>query len=244
MMTNIKEILVFDIWGDYSCFRLPYTTTSVLSYPFPPRTAIAGVLAAILGLNKDSYHENLFSEDKSKISIRILSGLDKIRLGLNLIDTKYGFTPEEVIKKGQPPRVQIPFHFFKDVKYRIYVWLDDNEMFNKLEEMLKQHKSIYTPYLGLAFLIADFEFKGRFKVEPTRGDAHVVSVVPSDIQIQIEKDKKYGKITSVPMFMDNSRKVIKYADFYVEWEGKDILVKNASYFNVISDEKNERIILF
>jgi CRISPR-associated protein Cas5h len=243
-MSNIKEILVFDIWSDYSCFRLPYTTTSVLSYPFPPRTAVAGIISAILGLNKDSYHENLFSEDKSKISIRILSGLDKIRLGLNLIDTKHGFTPEEVIKKGQPPRVQIPFHFFKDVKYRIYVWLDDNEMFNKLEEMLKQHKSVYTPYLGLAFLIADFEFRGRFKVESTHGDAHVVSVVPSDIQIQIEKDKKYGKITSVPMFMDKSRKVIKYSDFYIEWEGKDIFVKNAHYFTVIDGEKNERIILF
>jgi CRISPR-associated protein Cas5h len=244
MMADVKEILVFDIWSDYSCFRVPYTTTSVLSYPFPPRTAVAGIISAILGLKKDSYHEELFNEDNSKISIRILGGLDKIKLGLNLLDTKFGFTPDEIIKKGQPPRIQVPFHFFKDVKYRIYVWLKNNEMFYKLEKMLKEHKSVYTPYLGLAFLIADFEFIGRFNLEPSKGDAHIVTIVPSYVNIQIEKGKKYGKITSVPMFMDKTRKVIKYGDFYIELEGKDILVKNANYFNVINGEDNEKIILF
>ena len=44
-------VLVFDISGDMAMFRKPYTTTSLISYPFPPPTAIAGLLGAITGMD-------------------------------------------------------------------------------------------------------------------------------------------------------------------------------------------------
>jgi CRISPR-associated protein Cas5h len=235
MVNYIEEALVFDVWSDYSCFRQPYTTTSVLSFPFPPRTSVTGLIASILGLPKDSYNETLFGENQSRIAIRILSSLEKIRFGMNLLDTKYGFTPQEIARKNQPPRIQIPFEFFKNAKYRIYVWLNDIEIFNKLESQLKSHKSVYTPYLGLAFLIADFNFVGRFKVELKKGDAEINSIVPTTHKLKIEPNKRYGRISNVPVYMDNSRRVLKFMDFYIEWTGKPLLLENVEYYQIGSE---------
>ena len=47
-------VLVFDIEGDMALFRKPYTTTSMVSYPFPPPTAVAGMLGAIVGINHEA----------------------------------------------------------------------------------------------------------------------------------------------------------------------------------------------
>jgi CRISPR-associated protein Cas5h len=52
-MADVDKVLVFDIWSDYAHFRRGYTTTSPLTYPFPTRTALTGIVAAILGLEID-----------------------------------------------------------------------------------------------------------------------------------------------------------------------------------------------
>lgn len=49
----MDKMLVFDVWGDYAHFRRFYTTTSPLSFPIPPRTALCGLIGAIIGLEKE-----------------------------------------------------------------------------------------------------------------------------------------------------------------------------------------------
>ena len=50
---NSKELLIFDIRGEYGHFRKYNTTTSPLTYSIPTRTAIAGILGAILGMERE-----------------------------------------------------------------------------------------------------------------------------------------------------------------------------------------------
>ena len=57
-----EKLLAFDIWGEYGYFRRGYTTTSTVSYPFPSRTTIAGLVSSILGLERDSYYD-IFSKE-------------------------------------------------------------------------------------------------------------------------------------------------------------------------------------
>ena len=85
-----KKIIAFDIWGDYGYFRRGYTSTSTITYPFPSRTSIAGLISAIIGLKKDSYHE-IFNEINSKIGLRILNPIKKMNINFNYINTKEGF---------------------------------------------------------------------------------------------------------------------------------------------------------
>lgn len=89
------ELLVFDIWGDYGFFRIPYTTTSSMSYPFPPKTTISGAIAAILGLPKNSYNETIFNKEDFKLSLRIMTPLNKEILGINLFNTRYRINPKK-----------------------------------------------------------------------------------------------------------------------------------------------------
>lgn len=50
-MDNIS-IISFRYHARYGHFRKPYSNVSSLSYPFPPRTALSGLLGAILGVPK------------------------------------------------------------------------------------------------------------------------------------------------------------------------------------------------
>jgi len=165
-MLEIDRVLVFDVWSDYAHFRRGYTTTSPLTYPFPSRTTLAGLVSAILGLPRDSYYE-LFGKDNSAFALQILNPIRKIKITQNLIDTKTGFYLWD--NKGQ--RTQIPFEFVKKPRYRLYVWLEDPNKFDDLIKLIKKHKSVYTPYLGISECIANFEIfkKGVFEVHTQRG---------------------------------------------------------------------------
>ena len=46
------KVLVFDIYGDLAHFRKFYTTSSPLTFPFPPPSTIKGMLGAIIGVDK------------------------------------------------------------------------------------------------------------------------------------------------------------------------------------------------
>ena len=48
------SVISFRYFGRYGHFRKPYSNVSSLSYPFPPRTAIAGLLGAIIGVPKEA----------------------------------------------------------------------------------------------------------------------------------------------------------------------------------------------
>ena len=135
-----EKLLAFDIWGDYGYFRRGYTTTSTITYPFPSRTSIAGLISSILGIERDGYYD-IFSEDNSKIGLRILNPISKINLNFNYINTKESFSLA-AIKKN--PRVQVQAEFLKDVKYRIYVSLNNKQLMEQLFDLLDNHKSIFT----------------------------------------------------------------------------------------------------
>ena len=54
-----SPLVIFDLTGAFAMFRKFYTNSSSLSYPFPPRTTIAGLIAGLLGYERDSYSEDL-----------------------------------------------------------------------------------------------------------------------------------------------------------------------------------------
>ena len=64
-----ERVIVFDVWGDYAHFRKNYSTSSPLTYSFPPRTALSGLIGAIAGLDKSNYGSSLFSMGDLWISI-------------------------------------------------------------------------------------------------------------------------------------------------------------------------------
>lgn len=147
------EIISFDISGKFAHFRKFYANNTALSYFIPPRTTIMGMLAALLGKEKNSYYEAMAS-DKLRIGIRILCPLKKSFHRLNLL--KILGTGDF---RGRQGRVQTPFEIVSgmrpgadDVKYRIYISCFDEGkvIFNELKTAFQENNFKYNLTLGTA----------------------------------------------------------------------------------------------
>ncbi|MEX0813645.1 MAG: CRISPR-associated protein Cas5 [Chitinophagales bacterium] len=146
------EILSFDIEGKFAHFRKFHGNNTAMSYSIPPRTTIAGMLAAIMGEEKDSYYEN-YQTQNLQIGLRVLSDLKKSfhRLNLLMIKGNNDF-------RGGKGRVQTPFEVVtgsdlkKDsVRYRIYLAPGKNrEIFDQISQKLKDNNRQFNLSLGIA----------------------------------------------------------------------------------------------
>ena len=226
-----KRFTIFDIWGDYAHFKKYYTTSSPLTFSVPPRTAVIGLIGAIIGLDKNEYL-TFMTKDKATIAIRIINPIKKVRISQNLINTKDWFwTP---VKRGtHEPRTQVRFEYIKEPKFRIYFSHSDSEIYNSLKEKLQNHKSVYTPCLGLSECIADFKFNDEVSADKSynKDFLDICSVIPLDILAEIDFsqfNRKYLK-ERIPVEMHPGRIVKEYREVIYEIEGKPIRakVKNA-----------------
>jgi len=242
----IKQVLIFDVWGYYAHFRRFYTTTSPLTFPIPPRTALCGLIAAIIGKEKENNeYLRYFTLNDASIGLRLLNPVKKVIIAENLIDTEKSPKSFYNIK-----RTRIRFEFLKDQKYRIYFHHTDKNIYQQLKENVISHKSVYTPCLGLSENIANFEFVGEFKVKSeVSGDyVQINSVLPTEkiageqgINFNIEGD--YFSIR-VPIELNLDRVVTKYGDIFFERTGKSVEAKLiSSYWSInYRDGTNENFI--
>lgn len=233
------KVIIFDIFGDYAHFRRFYTTSSPLSFAFPPPPTVYGMIASIIGIDKKEYLKILSSEN-CKISLQILKPIRKIRLGLNLINTKGNFW-QPVKTKSHDARTQVKAEFIKEPRYRIYFHHKDELIMEKLIKNLKNHESFFTFSLGLSELLGDFQF---IKIEEferkEEGEVYISSIVPisqiADKKIIFEEGKRYFR-ERIPVIMNTERIVEKYDDVIFESNGKPIKVQVKNFYQG-EDETN------
>ena len=180
-MPQDTKILAFDIWSDFGHFRKIETTTSPLTYFVPTPTALSGLVSAMIGLERDSYYD-IFSPNNLSFAIKPLSPLKKIVVNINLIKTDDGFYLWDI--KGTP-RSHTPFEFLKSPAYRIYLKINEEnqdieKLYQKLKSLLQKHKSFYTPFLGIAGMVAEFSFAGELKAQKQTGAINTLCVIRKD----------------------------------------------------------------
>jgi CRISPR-associated protein Cas5h len=209
-------VVAFDLWGDYAHFRKYYTTTSPLTFSLPPRTVLMGIIGAICGLKKESYLAAL-SHESVGIAVSLIHPVAKVRIAENLINTK--IAPLMARIPSQSGHIQVRFEFLKNPRYRVYVSLKDAKLQSRLKEMLAAHKCVYTLYLGISELIANFCFVGEYEGEATTPDDFVTirSAVNSDVirELSIEEGKEYFS-ERVPCDMGDDRVVTRFSKIVYE----------------------------
>ncbi len=198
------RVIAFKLRGDFAHFRRYFTTSSPLTYCISPPSTLRGLVGAILGLTPQVFPEKLTPE-KSHFGIRLLAPIKKIRLGLNYLDTKDGAW---VVKppKGRlhtPVRVE----FLKDPAIEVFFHHKDKTLMDELSERLKNHQTVYTPYLGISECLATFEFLWDEEVEPFKGYAKVVSAFRArDLEnLKLRNGVKLLK-EIIPVFIDAERR--------------------------------------
>jgi CRISPR-associated protein Cas5h len=235
----MDSVLVFDVWGEYGHFRKYYTTTSPLTFAVPPRTALTGLIAGIIGLEKNEYLKH-FSKQNAHIAVKILSPTKKVRFSENLIDTKTADLMGRIKN-----RTQIRFEFLKNPKFRIYFHHTDAALFRKTREFLEQHKCVYIPCLGLSEHIANFNFVGELgctEVKENTVSVPINSVIPLPDAFTVKIDfKEPGEYFSeiLPVEMDVNRTLLEYCKTLYERNGKPIQATVETFWKL---ENNENII--
>ncbi|MDI9595683.1 MAG: type I-B CRISPR-associated protein Cas5b [Atribacterota bacterium] len=238
------KYLAFDIYGDYAHFKKFYTTSSPLTFSFPPPPTIGGMIAAICGIDKKNYLD-ILSFDRCQYAIRILSPIQKVRMGLNHINTK-GNAWQLINKKNHEPRTQIRTEFLKSPRYRIYFSHDENEIYQKVCSHISNHWTYYTFSLGLSELIGDYSWVGEFEGKEISFEEHfsIDSVIPIPqinlSEMKIEEGKRYFR-ERIPVNMDNKRIVKSYEEVLFESNGNNLTFKKG---NCIELENGEKIVTF
>lgn len=200
-MTDKRLLAVFDVEGHIAHFRCIYSNVASLSYHFPPRNTVAGMLAAILGLERERLgHEgyySLFSRDVCDIAVRIMTPLRKVQFGINYLDTGSRGVVEKRKIRGLTARKQIPVEyvvakdFSRNVKYRVYVRHKDADVIEHLTKRIETNRPAYPVSLGPAYCLASItlieEDTGVEEVD-TSQLYHVLTIMPQSC-VKIDYDQ-------------------------------------------------------
>lgn len=215
--------LVFDVAGEYGQFKKPFSPMSPVSYPFPPPTAVMGMLGAIAGYEKENYHEQL-GWNKVCIGVGLRAPVQTFQSAINLLQTKTGTDTFFRPLAGHNTHTQVPFEFVRSPQYRIYIAGLQKNAEQDLADNLALGKTAYTVSLGLASCIADITWIGIWEAKPLSVSEWVsASVVPlfEGISIYYEDQRRYHRLR-VPAVMDSQRIVHRYQEVVVAEDAKPI----------------------
>ncbi len=228
-----REFVAFELSAEYAHYRRPYAITTALTFPIPTRTALSGLLGAIVGLPKnDGLAE--FTDDKALIAIQLLGPVLLGHLSLNLIDTKDNrrFQP-----KAENPHTIMRYEVIREPRYRIFFAHDS--IAARVRDMLVKGKSVYTPCCGLAWMIATFEGLPR-EISATQiavsSDGPVEFATPvrtSAIVGDVEwsPDGVYQRLR-MPAEMQPDRTVTRHEEYLIETTGRTVRMTASSYWKL------------
>lgn len=145
--------------GRFAHFCSPYTNVYRLTQPCPTKTAIMGFVGSVLGIEKD----DLSLYQKIQCGVEICNEYRTISMPYL---TRQGFPGSAANKESSRTSVEV----IVNPKYRVYVTGND-ELLLRIYDLMIQQKSVFTPYLGLAQLIAstDFQISELVEGELTEG---------------------------------------------------------------------------
>ncbi len=157
-MDEHEKVLIFDLVGKFAHFRKFYTNSSSLSYHLPPRTTLEGIIAAMMGLDRDSYYD-LFLPSKSLIAVSPRTRTRGIMQTINYLSVKNAGD-----LSGRDRRTQVPFEIVvsenanEDLRYRVYFHHRDLDMVRRVEERIRRAIFHYPISLGPANFLCQVDF--------------------------------------------------------------------------------------
>ena len=170
------SIVSFDLEGDFAAFKDPSVTTNQIVTVIPSKSALIGLLGALLGVKRSNSFDSLYSDGyldllkKTAVGIQVRSQAAKCTF----------FTNHRSLKeaKTKPYKTEL----LVNPQYTIYVKSTD-EVNQALLDRLKDNRFVFSPTLGHAYCPARIpqfkEISGIKEVEPE--DLHVSAVFLDEV---------------------------------------------------------------
>lgn len=206
----------FDIAADYAHFRRVGNNSAKPSYTIPPRTTIAGLLAGIMGMPRDSYYD-LFSPESSAIAVVPTEVPRSYTMGITTVNTRADkaiqylpkerswqkgaemLTPESYLELD---RQRDTYEMLVDPEYRIYVGLADEQIHKELQDRLLESRYHYSPSLGLSECLAEISSVDIHSVTSTTTD-RVDSIAYDDGAVVPQADLTLNS-ERAPLYMEST----------------------------------------
>jgi CRISPR-associated protein Cas5h len=138
------SIVSFDLEGDFAAFKDPSVTTNQIVTVIPSKSALIGLLGALLGVKRSNSFDSLYSEGylnllgQTAIGLQVHSQADKCTF----------FTNHRSLKeaKTKPYKTEL----LVNPKYTVYVKSTD-EVNHALLNRLRDNQFVFSPMLGHAY---------------------------------------------------------------------------------------------
>lgn len=215
-----ESCIGFTVSSGYAHFKRVGNNSAKPTYRIPPRTTLAGLMAGILGYDRDTYYD-LFQPDNSAVSVVPLNNPHTISISTTTVNTKAdeaikyippdvhytkgieALTPESYVELD---RQRDPYEMLVDPEYRVYVSLADGEVEAELFERLSESRYYYSPSLGLSECLAEINDVERHSLTEVDGETIEVdstvcefdelTVVPEpDVTVRRERSPLYMEAT-------------------------------------------------
>jgi CRISPR-associated protein Cas5h len=231
------QVLTFRWRARFGHFLRAEANVNALSYPVPPRTAVLGLLGAILGLEKDALAADLAG---ARVAV---GGAVPVRFWhrVKLRKDPPGALPLRVKARSRagddqgaaekPALIRQEWLYRPD--FRVDVALpDDPQRLAALAGRIHERRWHYTPCMGLSELLADVVFESLGPAQPLpEGPQRVSGLCPVE-GVRLRRDEHLGvHLLRMPHHVTADR-VFTHAAYYLEHRGRPIPVTTAAAWQV------------
>lgn len=158
IMGHQEKVLIFDLVGSFAHFRKFYTNSSSLSYHFPPRPTLEGIIAAMIGLDRDSYYD-LFLPSKCLIAVSTKNSTRTIMQTVNYLSVKgQGDFSGRGHRTQVPIEIVVPENIHEELRYRVYFYHDNIDLTREVGERIRHSNFHYPISLGPANFLCHANF--------------------------------------------------------------------------------------
>lgn len=212
----MPKLIVFDVGSTFGYFRKPFTTTNALTHSVIPRSAVEGMIGAILGMHRDQYSQQL---QESNIAVEIRSPVRKLALKYMHINHEwFDYISHYLQNRDNNQReitqkvftVPVSVEFLRNPNYRIYI--DDEKINEKLIQHLENKQTYYTPFLGTSSMICYLHYVKTTTYRPVSSKHNkyvpLNSIVPFSRKVpkvRLERDVFYAIEDGLTIHLDNQR---------------------------------------
>lgn len=228
-----SKCLSFVLRADWGHFRRIDRTVTKQTYRLPPRTTVAGILAAIAGVRRDGYYD-VFAPESSAIAITPIGNIRPVTQSTLGLGTHPGETMVSTGGSGQKTiKVKYPdstdnrqihsYELLVEPAYRIDVAVEDERFYSALKHRLENGTSFYPPSMGLSEYLAWTEAVGESEQFEYRSDSleaedtvDVDSAVPNGVDGIVPRAGVTYEVERVPGYMeahDGGRRTTGFVDY-------------------------------
>lgn len=251
-----SKCLSLTISADWGHFRRIDRTVTKQTYRIPPRTAIAGMLAAIVGVGRDGYYD-VFADGVSAIGVQLGApvrtvAMPSLGLGTNPDETfdDAGGTGNKTVKVRFPDSTENrqlhSYHYLVDPVYRIDVAVEDPVFYGTLRDRLRDGESYYAPAMGLSELLLRVSWEGEYEPVPVEETDTVTvdSALPDAVDTIIPSTGRSYVVERVPGFMttdERGRHTSGFVDYAFREDGTALDVNGT---NITPTDVGGRTVVF